>query len=90
VNEEDFHSEGNVKILWILKEANVSPEDIDKVRNLCEEFREGGHQKNALSVPTFRKMIYTSYWIYILKWNGQTFLMQMRMSAIQLLIKSLT
>ena len=63
VNEEDFHSEGNVKILWILKEANVSPEDIDKVRNLCEEFREGGHQKNALSVPTFRKMIYTSYWI---------------------------
>ena len=41
VNEEDFHSEGNVKILWILKEANVSPEDIDKVRNICEELREG-------------------------------------------------
>ena len=49
VNEEEFNSEGNVKILWILKEANVSPKDIDKVRNICEELREGGHQKMLLA-----------------------------------------
>ena len=29
VNTSIFNSKGNIKILWILKEGNVSPEDYD-------------------------------------------------------------
>lgn len=63
VNTGIFNSEGNTKILWILKEGNVSPEDYDKQRDICEELREGAHMQNALSIPTFKRIIYTSYWI---------------------------
>jgi len=63
VNTEIFNSEGNTKILWILKEGNVSSEDYDKQRDICEELREGAHMPNALSIPTFKRIIYTSYWL---------------------------
>jgi len=51
------------KILWILKEANVSQDDKEKEIDICEGFREDWHIKNALSLPTFRKMIYATYGI---------------------------
>lgn len=51
------------KILWILKEANVSAEDKEKELNVCEGFDSDWHKKNALSVPTFRKMIYATFGI---------------------------
>lgn len=63
VNTSIFNSKGNTKILWILKEGNVSPEDYDKERDICEELREGAHMQNALSIPTFKRIIYTSYWL---------------------------
>ncbi len=52
-----------VKILWILKEGNVAETDMNKQRDICEEFRSNSHKKNALSIPTFRKMIYATYGI---------------------------
>lgn len=52
-----------VKILWILKEGNVVEGDINKQRDICEEFRSDSHKMNALSIPTFRKMIYATFGI---------------------------
>ena len=51
------------KVLWILKEANISAEDKEKEIDVCEGFRNDWHKKNALSVPTFRKLIYATYGI---------------------------
>ncbi|WP_348812922.1 hypothetical protein [Flavobacterium maritimum] len=51
------------KILWILKEANISSKDKEEEIDVCEGFRNGWHIKNALSVPTFRKIIYATYGI---------------------------
>ncbi|SFM59533.1 hypothetical protein SAMN05421738_10154 [Algoriella xinjiangensis] len=63
INPQEFYEESNIKILWILKEGNVSIEDYNKPRDLCEELRNGEHKKNALSIATFRKIIYSSYWL---------------------------
>lgn len=52
-----------LKILWILKEANVAEEDKNKQIDVCEGFRSDWHIKNALSIPTFRKLIYATYGI---------------------------
>lgn len=51
------------KILWILKEGNVSKKDHDKDRDLCEEIRTDQHKHLAMKIPTFRKMIYATYGI---------------------------
>ena len=61
--DENQYNNSLCKILWILKEANVSQEDKDKEIDVCAGFREDWHMKNALSVPTFRKMIYATYGI---------------------------
>ena len=63
VDETKYGKDGSYKIMWILKEGNVSPEDIDKERNICEELLNDSHKSNALSIPTFRKMIYATYGI---------------------------
>ncbi len=52
-----------IKIMWILKEGNVSPDDYDKDRDLCAELSSDWHKPNALAIPTFRKMIYATYGI---------------------------
>ncbi|HOE05184.1 MAG TPA: hypothetical protein PLZ52_08215 [Bacteroidales bacterium] len=52
------------KVLWILKEGNVSEEDKNKERNICNEINNGQHIDNALGIPTFRKMIYATYGIF--------------------------
>jgi hypothetical protein len=57
------YDKASCKILWILKEANISAEDKEKEIDVCEGFRNDWHKKNALSVPTFRKMIYATYGI---------------------------
>ena len=63
VDKETFYSEGNLKILWVLKEGNVAPEDHGKPRDICEELHNKEHLKNALSIPTFKKIIYSTYWL---------------------------
>ena len=62
VNSDEYDN-ALCKILWILKEANISEEDKEKEINVCDGFRYDWHKKNALSVPTFRKMIYATYGI---------------------------
>ena len=62
INDIEYDST-SCKILWILKEANISTEDKEKEIDVCEGFRNDWHKKNALSVPTFRKMIYATYGI---------------------------
>ncbi len=62
INDIEY-DKASCKILWILKEANISSEDKEKEIDVCEGFRNGWHIKNALSVPTFRKMIYATYGI---------------------------
>lgn len=64
INPKEFYKNDNIKILWILKEGNVDVNDYNKQRNICEEFKNGEHIKNALSIATFRKLIYASYWIF--------------------------
>jgi hypothetical protein len=61
--DEDKYKKSPIKILWVLKEGNVAEGDKNKQRDIREEFREDGHKKNALSIPTFRKMIYATYGI---------------------------
>ena len=62
INDTEYNN-SSCKILWILKEANISAEDKEKEIDVCEGFRNDWHKKNALSVPTFRKMIYATYGI---------------------------
>ncbi|SFC60315.1 hypothetical protein [Flavobacterium phragmitis] len=57
------YGNASCKILWILKEANISAEDKEKEIDVCEGFRNDWHKKNALSTPTFRKIIYATYGI---------------------------
>ncbi len=52
------------KVLWILKEGNVSEKDKNMKRDICDEINNGQHISNALSIPTFRKMIYATYSIF--------------------------
>jgi len=61
--DSDKYNASTVKILVVLKEANVAPEDRDKEIDITAGFREDWHKKNALSVPTFRKLIYATYGI---------------------------
>jgi hypothetical protein len=61
--DENQYDNALCKILWILKEANVSQEVKEKEIDICKGFREDWHIKNALSVPTFRKLIYATYGI---------------------------
>lgn len=72
-NEE--YKKSSVKVLWILKEGNVAEGDENKQRDLCEEFRLNLHKNNALSIPTFRKMIYATYGILYpdLEWHNVPF-----------------
>jgi hypothetical protein len=69
------YDKSSVKILWILKEGNVAEGDINKQRDICEEFRSDSHKKNALAIPTFRKMIYATYGILNpdVKWQDVPF-----------------
>jgi hypothetical protein len=63
--DETQYDNSTLKVLWILKEANVSPEDKEKEEiDLCAAFRENWHIKNSLSIPTFRKIIYATYGIF--------------------------
>ncbi|HBR11872.1 MAG TPA: hypothetical protein DD740_06645 [Chryseobacterium sp.] len=64
INPIEYYKKDNIKILWILKEGNVDINDYNKKRNICEEFKNGEHIKNARSIATFRKIIYASYWIF--------------------------
>lgn len=63
--DQQKYSASKYKIMWILKEGNVSEEDKanNVAINLCTGFSSDHHRKNALSVPTFRKMIYATYGI---------------------------
>ena len=61
--EPEKYDNSSIRILWVLKEANVSPDDVEKEIDICEGFRSDWHIKNALSVPTFRRMIYATYGI---------------------------
>lgn len=63
VNKERY-AQAKPKIVWILKEGNVDPKDVNDERNICAEFDEDGHKENALAIPTFRKMIYATYGIF--------------------------
>ena len=49
--------------MWVLKEGNVSEADKGKTIDLCDGLRSDWHKKNALAIPTFRKMIYATYGI---------------------------
>lgn len=51
------------RILWILKEGNVDKKDREKERNICHEFLLDQHKENAREIPTFRKIIYSTYGI---------------------------
>lgn len=59
-----LYKNSSPKVLWILKEGNVSEEDENTERNICDEIDNGQHIANALSIPTFRKMIYATYGIF--------------------------
>lgn len=61
--DSEKYEAASVKILVVLKEANVAPEDANKEIDMTAGFREDWHKKNALSVPTFRKLIYATYGI---------------------------
>ncbi len=73
------------KILQILKEANISAEDKEKEIDICEGFRNDWHKKNALSVPTFRKMIYGTYGILnpTVEWDNIPFANQEAYEVVQ-------
>ncbi|MCW2119931.1 hypothetical protein [Flavobacterium sp. 7A] len=62
IDAKKYH-DAKCKILWILKEANVSAKDKETDIDVCDGFRNDWHKKNALSVPTFRKMIYATFGI---------------------------
>lgn len=69
INKE-LYSKAKYKILWVLKEGNVDEADHDVPRNLCKEINDidenkgvEQHRKNARAIPTFRKIIYSSYGI---------------------------
>jgi len=63
VCKEEYDS-SVIKMLWVLKEGNVAEKDETKSRDICEEIRTGWHIRNALRIPTFRKMIYATYGIF--------------------------
>lgn len=79
------YDKASCKILWILKEANISEEDKEKEIDLCEGFRNNWHKKNALSVPTFRKMIYATYGILnpTIEWKNVPFANQEAYEVVQ-------
>jgi hypothetical protein len=62
ISKEDYNAT-DVRILWVLKEGNVSKNDEDYTRDICKEILNNGHLINALKIPTFRKMIYATYGI---------------------------
>jgi hypothetical protein len=63
--DQHKYNASKYKIMWILKEGNVSEGDKAKnvAINLCTGFSSEHHRENALSIPTFRKMIYATYGI---------------------------
>ncbi len=63
VDTSKYGTDGKPKIMWVLKEGNVSEVDKEKTIDLCEGLRSDWHKKNALAIPTFRKMIYATYGI---------------------------
>jgi hypothetical protein len=63
VDTSKYGINGMPKIMWVLKEGNVSEEDKEISIDLCEGLRTDWHKKNALAIPTFRKMIYATYCI---------------------------
>lgn len=75
--DQEKYDASKYKIMWILKEGNVSDEDkVNNVAiNLCTGFISGHHRKNALSVPTFRKMIYATFGILYpeIEWSDVPF-----------------
>ena len=69
---QTLYEKAKYRILWVLKEGNVSESDIEKneERNLCKEINDidentgvEQHRKHAKEIPTFRKVIYSSYGI---------------------------
>ena len=61
--DKNRYNSAKYKILWILKEGNVDPEDKDIERDIREEFAKDQHKDNACAIPTFRKIIYSTYGI---------------------------
>lgn len=62
VDQNKFNS-SRYKILWVLKEGNISEEDKGKDMDLCDALQNDWHKANASAIPTFRKMIYATYGI---------------------------
>jgi hypothetical protein len=60
-----LYESSKFKIMWVLKEANVDSKDWDEHIDICEAFDKDEHKRknNALSIPTFRKMIYATFGI---------------------------
>lgn len=58
-----FYNKARYKILWVLKEGNVDKADKNCERDICNEFLIDQHKKDACAIPTFRKIIYSTYGI---------------------------
>jgi len=59
----DKYNTAKYKVLWILKEGNVDPADKDIDRDIRLEILKNQHKENACAIPTFRKIIYSTYGI---------------------------
>jgi len=72
---QENYKNSEYKIMWILKEGNVADEHKDYDRNICQEFNNDEHKANALSIATFRKLIYATYGILHpeVKWKDVPF-----------------
>ncbi len=57
------YNNAKYKVLWVLKEGNVDEADKNSERDICNEFLNDQHKKDARAIPTFRKIIYSTYGI---------------------------
>lgn len=59
----DLYNKAKYRVLWVLKEGNVDEADKDYERDICNEFLNDQHKKDACAIPTLRKTIYATYGI---------------------------
>jgi hypothetical protein len=63
ITDQKNDGRSKYKIMWILKEGNISYEDREKNMNIGTGFLSDWQNANAMTSPTFIKMIYATYGI---------------------------
>lgn len=63
INDIEYDN-ASCKILWILKEANISAEDKEKEIDVCEGFRNDWHKKKCVICTYISKNDIRNLWYF--------------------------